>query len=68
MLELIEIIDVQEKTPRNRTLKEYLVLWKHLPLDDATWEGEYILQYPELHLLEDKQILGWDDCNVPVIK
>ena len=23
---------------------------------------------PGLHLLEDKQILGWEDCNVPVIK
>ena len=23
---------------------------------------------PGLHLLEDKQILGWEDYNVPVIK
>lgn len=68
MLETVEIIDVREKNLRNHTLREYLVHWKHLPLDDATWEGEHILQHPALHLLEEKQILGWDDCNVPIIK
>ena len=68
ILELAEILEVREKVLRNRTVREYLVHWRHLPLDDTTWEGEHILQHPALHLLEDKQILGWEDCNVPIIK
>jgi hypothetical protein len=36
-LEPPEIIDVREKTLRNYTLKEYLVHWKYLPFDNATW-------------------------------
>ena len=43
ILEPAEIIEVREKTLRNCMVKEYLVRWKHLPLDDATWEGEHIL-------------------------
>jgi hypothetical protein len=68
LLEPAEIIDVRERALRNRTLKEYLVRWKHLPPDDATWESEHILQHPALQLLEDKQFSGREDCNVPVIK
>ena len=68
ILEPVEIIEVREKTLRNRTVKEYLVCWKHLPLDDAMWEGEHILQHLALHFLEDKRTLGWEDCDVPVIK
>jgi hypothetical protein len=37
------------------SIKEYLIKWKNLPIEDATWEGEQILQHPGLHLLEDKQ-------------
>ena len=44
ILELAEIIEVREKTLQNRNGKEYFVRWRHLPLDDATWEGEHILQ------------------------
>ena len=28
---------------RNKTIKEYLIQWKGLPNEDATWEGEQIL-------------------------
>ena len=65
ILEPAEILEVHEKVLRNRTVREYLVRWRHLPLDDATWEGEHILQHPALHLLEDKQISGQEDYNVP---
>ena len=65
ILEPIEILEVCKKVLWNRAFREYLVRWWHLPLDDATWEGEHILQHPALHLLEDKQISGWEDCNVP---
>lgn len=40
---------------RSRILKEYLVKWHDLPLDDATWEGAEILNHSALQLLEDKQ-------------
>jgi hypothetical protein len=36
-------------------MKECLVRWRGLPVKDATWEGEHILQHPGLMLLEDKQ-------------
>ena len=68
ILEPAEIIEVREKTSWNLTVKEYLVRWKHLPLDDATWEGEHILQHSSLHLVEEKKNLRLKDCNVPVIK
>jgi hypothetical protein len=35
-----EILEVKERKLRNRTIKEYLVKWKDLPIEDATWEGE----------------------------
>ena len=50
-----EIIDVRERKLRNRVIKEYLVRWKDLPAEDATWDNEQILQHPSLQLLEDKQ-------------
>ena len=45
---------------------EYLVKWKELPMEDATWEGEQVLQHPSLQLLEDKQFQAEGDCNVPL--
>ena len=68
ILEPTEILEVRENALQNCTVKDYLVCWWHLPLDDAMQEGDHILQYLALHLLEDKQILGREDCNVPIIK
>ena len=34
------ILQVQEKKLRNRVIHEYLVQWKELPTENATWEGE----------------------------
>ena len=68
ILEPAKIIEICEKTLWHHIVKEYLVHWKHLLLDDTMWEGEHILQHPALHLLEDKQNLGREDCNVSVIK
>jgi hypothetical protein len=35
-----EILEVQEKKLRKKRIREYLVKWKNLPIEDATWEGE----------------------------
>ena len=54
------IIEFREKNLRRRTIKEYLVKWKDLTVEDATWENEEILQHPDLRLLGDKQFQeGW---------
>ena len=34
------ILQVRERKLRNRVIREYLVKWKELPMEDATWEGE----------------------------
>ena len=50
-----KILKTRERRLRSRIIKEYLVQWKDLPNEDATWEEEKILQHPNLKLLEDKQ-------------
>jgi hypothetical protein len=37
------IIDVRERRLRSRVIQEYLVIWRDLPAEDVTWEGEKIL-------------------------
>ena len=59
------IIDIREGQLRSRTVREFLVRWKNLPDEDATWESEKILQHPSLQLLEDKQHFAGGDCNIP---
>ena len=62
-----EILQVRERKPRNRVVKEYLVKWKDLPIEDATWESEQVLQLPGLKLLEDKQIWAGRTLMSPLI-
>jgi hypothetical protein len=52
---LERIVDVREQRLRSRVIREYLIIWKGFLAEDATWEGEHILQHPDLKLLEDKQ-------------
>ena len=40
-----KILEVQEKKLRSIVIKEYLVQWEGLPSEDATWEGDDILQH-----------------------
>ena len=49
------ILQVRERELQNKVIREYLVKWKELPMEDATWEGEQVLQHPSLQLLEDEQ-------------
>ena len=55
VLILEQILQVRERKLRNKVIREYLVKWKELSMEDATWEGEQVLQHPSLQLLEDKQ-------------
>eukprot|EP00253_Pinus_taeda_P002662 PITA_02662 len=59
------IIDTRERQLWSRMVREFLVRWKNLPNEDATWESEKILQHPSLQLLEDKQHFVGGDCNIP---
>jgi hypothetical protein len=52
---LEEVLEVREKRLRNRSIKEYLIRWKDLPIEDATWEQEHMVREAGLELLEDKQ-------------
>ena len=40
VLQLEAIIDTRERQRRRRTVREFLVRWKNLPNEDATWERE----------------------------
>ena len=48
VLILESILQVREKKIWNRVIREYLVKWKELPMEDATWEAEQVLQHPSL--------------------
>jgi hypothetical protein len=50
-----EVLEQRERRLRSRIIMDCLVRWRGLPLEDATWEGEHILQHPGLMLIEDKQ-------------
>jgi hypothetical protein len=50
-----EILEVLEKRLRNRSIKEYLIRWKDLPIENATWEKEHVVREACLEFLEDKQ-------------
>ena len=50
-----EVLEVQEKRLSNRSIKEYLIRWKDLPIEDSTWDQEHVVREESLELLEDKQ-------------
>lgn len=54
VLELKAILDKKKRILRNIIILEYLVKWKNLLEEDATWVGEEIITHSKL--LEDKQI------------
>jgi hypothetical protein len=56
-LELVpeKILEFWERRLRSRDNQESLDGGRGLPIDDATWESEQILQHPGLVLFEDKQ-------------
>ena len=49
------ILDTRWVKKRSRFVEESLVKWKHLPLDDATWEANQVLRDCFINVnLEDK--------------
>jgi hypothetical protein len=44
VLILEEILEVRERNLRKRIIREYMVKWKNLPVEDAMWEGEQMIQ------------------------
>ena len=53
ILEPETILEQRDRRLRNRTIPEYLVKWKNLPKEDATWVGEEVLSHTAY--LGDKQ-------------
>jgi hypothetical protein len=43
ILELETIIETRTKQLRNQTITEYLVKWKNLLVEEATWEDEFFM-------------------------
>jgi hypothetical protein len=60
-----EILEVREKRLRKRSIKEYLIRWKDLPIEDATWENEQMVRETGLELLEDKQFQARETVMSP---
>ena len=60
-----KILKTRERRLRRITIKEYLVQWKDLPSEHATWEEEKFFQHPNLKLLEDKQSWGGSTVMSP---
>jgi hypothetical protein len=60
-----EILEIREKRLRNRSIKEYLIRWKDLPIEDATWEKEHVVREAGLELLEDKQFQAGETVMSP---
>ena len=53
-----EILEVREKRLKKRSMKEYLIRWKDLPIEDATWENEQVVWETSLEFLEGKKFLA----------
>ena len=44
ILEPKEITEIRTRQLRNRSISEYLIKWKNLPIEDSTWEDEFFIQ------------------------
>jgi hypothetical protein len=58
-------LEVREKRLRNRSIKEYLIRWKDLSIEDATWEKEHVVREACLELLEDKKFQAGETLMSP---
>jgi hypothetical protein len=65
VLILEEILELREKRLQKRSIKEYLIRWKDLPIEDATWENEQMVWETGLELLKDKQFQAGETVMSP---
>jgi hypothetical protein len=61
-----EILEVKERKLRKKSIREYLVKWKNLPVEDAMWEGEQLIQETGSELLVGKQFLAGETVMSPI--
>ena len=56
------ILEIKTRTLRFKLVNEYLIKWRNLPNDEATWENEYFhLRKPSLPILHGQSIPERDD-------
>ena len=49
ILEPEAVMETRTQQLRNRSISEYLIKWKNLPIEDSTWEDKnFIQKHPEL--------------------
>jgi hypothetical protein len=60
-----EILEVREKKLRKRSIKEYLIKLKDLPIEDAMWENEQVVRETGLEFLKEKQFLAGETVTSP---
>ena len=54
ILELEKIMQTRTKRLRTKDIKQYLIKWKNLSIEDATWEDEgFLQQHARLFNVED---------------
>lgn len=52
VLEPEGILSTRDKKLRSRVITEYLIKWKDLPIEEASWESEaFRQQHPSLRML-----------------
>jgi hypothetical protein len=63
-LELVpkEVLEFRERKLRSRVIRECLIRWRWLLVEDATLKSKQVLQHPGLVLLEDKKF--WEGMTV----
>ena len=44
VLEPEAVTETRTRQLRNRSILEYLIKWKNLPIEDSTWEDENFIQ------------------------
>ena len=44
ILEPEAFIETRTRKLRNRSISEYLIIWKNLPIEDSTWEDDNFIQ------------------------